>query len=348
MRERVLAVAKDEFSLIRRWTSRASNQEGAGLSVGIGDDAAVFTVPDGMEVIACCDAMIETVHFLRETMAPADIGYKAIMSTISDVAAMGGIPRYALVTMGLSADWTAEECDRIYDGIYEALALYGMQLIGGDTVSTPDALHLSVSVLGEVERGRALRRSAARPGDVVFTTGRLGESAAGLHALLAAARTDREPDQEWETLYAAHRRPQAAVHAGRLLLTSGAAGALNDISDGLASELWEIAEASKVHITIEQERLPISETLRRYAAAVGHDPYRWIFYGGEDYQLVGTVDREAADGLQRQFAEHGLSLVCIGRVIEGESEPGITLCEPQGRSRPLGKEGFNHFSGAVE
>ena len=339
-------MAKDEFALIRRWTSRAANQEGTGLSVGIGDDAAVYAVAEGMEVVACCDAMIETVHFLRETMAPADIGYKAMISTISDIAAMGGIPRYALVTIGVAPGWSEAECAALYDGIYEALDQYGMHLIGGDTVTTPDALHLSVTVLGEVERGRALRRAGAKAGDAVFVTGPLGESAAGLHALLAASRRGTDVDGQWAALVSAHQRPRASVTAGRMLLAFGSVGALNDISDGLASELWEIAEASGVQLAIEQQRLPVSDTLRRYAAAVGADPYRWVLYGGEDYQLVGTVRREAAAALERLFAENGLFLVLIGQVREGE--PGVTLIEPGGCSRPLAKAGFNHFSRAAE
>lgn len=335
----------DEFALIRRWTSRASKREAVGLTVGIGDDAAVYAVTDGMEVVACCDAMIETVHFLRETMSPADIGYKAMISTISDIAAMGGIPRYALVTIGVSPGWSAAECAAIYDGIYDALNMHGMQLIGGDTVTTPDALHLSVTVLGEVEQGKALRRAGAKAGDAVFVTGPLGEAAAGLHALLAAS-SGGAVDGEWAPLVSAHQRPQASVAAGRVLLASGAVGALNDISDGLASELWEIAEASEVQIAIERQRLPLSDTLRRYAAAVGVDPYRWIFYGGEDYRLVGTVRLEAVDALARLFAENGLFLAYIGQVREGK--PGVFLSEPGGSSRALDKAGFNHFSRAAE
>ncbi|MBO8164064.1 MAG: thiamine-phosphate kinase [Brevibacillus sp.] len=332
--------------MIRRWTSRSADQEGAGLSVGIGDDAAVFTVSPGMEVIACCDAMIETVHFLRETMRPADIGYKALVSTISDVAAMGGIPRYALVTIGVSPGWSEADCAAVYDGIYEALERYQMRLIGGDTVATPDALHLSVSVLGEVEQGKALRRSAARPGHVVFVTGPLGESAAGLHALLANSGTGKEPGREWLPLVNAHRRPEACVEAGRLLLLSGRAGALNDISDGLASELWEIAEASGVHMVIEEERLRLSDRVFQYAAAVGCDPLTWICYGGEDYQLVGTLPEEAAAEVGRLFQEHGQQLHVIGRVTG--DQPGVTLRRHPGAGRSLDKAGYNHFSNLAE
>jgi thiamine-monophosphate kinase len=334
-------VAYDEFSLIREWTSRSAGEEGDGLSVGLGDDAAVFAVSAGMEVVACCDAMIETVHFLRETMKPEDIGYKGMISNISDIAAMGGIPRFALVTIGVSPNWTAAECKAIYDGIYEAAKEYGVRLIGGDTVSTPDALHLSITLLGEVESGRALRRSSAKPGDIVFVTGPLGGSAAGLHLLLAHRETGGGIEERWQSLARLHQRPTAQVEAGRLLLTSNLAGALNDISDGLASELWEIAEASGVSALIEREQIPLAEPVSQYAGLAGKDPLDWAFFGGEDYQLVGTVAEAAADSLAKQFAGRGLPFYPIGKIVAGTAN--VLVRAEDGTLRQLPKAGYNHF-----
>ncbi len=334
-------VATDEFSLIREWTSRSAGQEDNGLSVGIGDDAAVFSVSTGMEVVACCDAMVETVHFLRETMKPEDIGYKAVISNISDVAAMGGIARYALVSIAVSPKWSSNECKAVYDGIYEACDAYGVRLIGGDTVSAPDALHLSVTVMGEVERGKALRRSAARPGQLVFVSGQLGGSAAGLHLLLATRDAGKGVSEQWQPLVAMHQRPLAQMKAGRLLLETGAAGALNDVSDGLASELWEIAEASGVSLTIDAARIPIAEVTREYAAAVEKDPLDWALYGGEDYQLVGTVDAACSEMLAQRFADSGVPFTVIGRVDAGN--PAVWMKNGQ-ESVALHKSGYNHFN----
>jgi thiamine-monophosphate kinase len=334
-------VAHDEFSLIREWTSRSAGQQDGGITVGIGDDAAVFAVSPGMEVVACCDAMVETVHFLRETMKPSDIGYKAVISNISDVAAMGGVPRYALISIAVGPEWTADECKAIYDGIYLACEQYGVRIIGGDTVSSPDALHLSVTVLGEVERGKALLRSAARPGQVVFATGHLGGSAAGLDLLLKTGQAGVGTDPRWLPLVAAHQRPAAQVEAGRLLLASGGAGALNDISDGLASELWEIAEASAVSLVIEQASIPIAEVTREYAASVGKNPLEWALYGGEDYQLVGTVEPACVKMLSGQFAERGIAFTVIGEVQEA-GKPCVIMRDDQS-FQPLDKAGYNHF-----
>lgn len=345
------AVAQDEFSLIRQWTSLSSElPRPAGLSVGIGDDAAVFSVRSGREVVVCCDAMIESVHFLRETMNLPDIGYKAMISNISDIAAMGGIPCYALITIGVSPRWSAEECQQIYQGIYQAAEEYGMAIIGGDTVSTPDALHLSITVLGEVEKGKALLRSAARPGHLVFITGTVGDSAAGLDLLFSLTKKDSPmkngastaTSANWQDLIVKHQRPTAQVVAGRLLSRLNLPGAVNDISDGLASELWEIAEASDVSILIEQDKIPLSASLLDYAQSVDKDPLEWALTGGEDYQLVGTVSEAEVDELAAQFEQNGLSFIRIGRVMNADPER-VRLKDSAGRERAIHKSGYNHF-----
>lgn len=329
-------MAQDEFSLIRQWTSRSNGQEGDGLTVGIGDDAAVFAPSQGMEVVACCDAMTETVHFLKETMKPADIGYKAVISNISDIAAMGGIARYALVSIAVSPSWTHAEYEQIYAGIYEACEQYGVRVIGGDTVSSPATLHLSVTVLGEVERGRAIRRSQAKVGQLVFVTGHVGSSAAGLDLLLnkSGQATD------YLELIAAHQRPAAQIEAGRLLQASGVCGALNDVSDGLASELWEIAEASIVTIAIEADSIPILESACTYARQRGKEPLDWALYGGEDYQLVGTVEADGLKQLAARFAEQHIPFTVIGRV---EAPGTAVVMAREGQQSMLPKAGFNHF-----
>jgi thiamine-monophosphate kinase len=148
---------------------------------------------------------------------------------------------------------------------------------------------------------------------------------------------------EWSELIACHQRPAAQIEAGRLLLASGAAGALNDISDGLASELWEIAEASGVSLVVDAAQVPMHEATRAYAAQAGRDPLDWALYGGEDYQLAGTVDPAGAETLARQCAQSGISFRIIGRVEKGG--PSVTLCR-DGVCGPMAKAGYNHFAQA--
>lgn len=343
----------DEFALIRYLTKRddgsslpLSDQDApaSGVVVGIGDDAAVFSISPGMEIVACCDAMTEGVHFTRRTMSPFDIGYKALASNLSDVAAMGGIPRFLLVALGRSAEWTDEELKEMYQGIFQLADRYGVRMVGGDTVSSLGGTFINITVLGEVERGKALTRAAAKPGDLVFVTGPLGSSAAGLYYLLENGLPEEEGmDPEWaKALMMSHRQPEPQIVAGRIFIQEECVHALNDVSDGLAGEAWEIAEASGVAILLEETSLPILPETALYAGKVGVSALDWVLYGGEDYQLVGTVPSSSFARLQEAMRRADLSLHVIGRVEEGP--PGVWLVRSGGVKDPVAKKGYNHFA----
>lgn len=352
---------QDEFGLIRLLTASRGHgisegtekkeEEGTGVVVGIGDDAAVLDGRTGFQWVASCDTMVRDVHFKEETMRYADIGYKAMASNISDMAAMGAVPRFALVALTVPREETEEALRELYDGLYECAGRYGVAVVGGDTTSTPGGLMISITVLGEVEQGRAQLRSAARPGDRVFITGPLGGSAAGLHLLLsrecsAYERSGLSEGERW--LVEAHQRPVPQVEAGRLLSTSGLGHALNDISDGLASEAWEIAEASGCLIELEEGKLPHAEALVRYAGEKGLDPLELMLYGGEDYQLIGTVAGENEGRLLQLMVEAGLECYMIGQVAQAPAVagPGVVMRKKDGSRVALGKRGYNHFGGA--
>jgi thiamine-monophosphate kinase len=338
----------DEFALIRALTENRQTEafmRSCGVVTGIGDDAAVVRVTEGRQLVMSCDAMVEDVHFRTVTMRDVDIGYKLLASNISDMAAMGAVPKFALVTLCLPRQAPVERLEAIYSGLYECACKYGVAVVGGDTTSTFGSLTLSVSIIGEVEADRALLRSSARAGDIVFVTGTPGLSAAGLHYLL---RQEREASM-WEPfpagvepLVRAHCRPEPQVEAGRLLLASGVCGALNDISDGLASELWEIAEASGLGITLRQHLIPVDRNLLDYAMTVNADPWQWILYGGEDYALVGTVRAGHAERLKETFAQAGLAFHPIGEVDGGRH--GVVMIAPDGAVSVLPKKGYNHFA----
>ncbi|MEI7026476.1 thiamine-phosphate kinase [Paenibacillus sp. y28] len=389
----------DEFALIRRLTAQSGTIEkpergtadsaagamaasDSGVTVGIGDDAAVVRHRSGWELVLSCDAMVETVHFRPDTMRAADVGFKAMASNISDMAAMGAVPRYALVTLCKPPHIPVAWLEALYNGLYECASRYGVAIVGGDTTSTPGSFVVSVTVTGEVEAGRALLRSGAQPGQAVFTTGYLGCSAAGLHGLLKQGRilepelwpaTGEEaagskglsqeealvdpiggagpepgeaPAPALHELIREHQRPLPQVEAGRLLAQSGLCGALNDISDGLASEAWEIAEASGIGLVLEEASLPVHPGLAAYALQAGLDPLDWILYGGEDYQLVGTVLQEHADKLRELFEAAGLPFHLIGRTVEGPAA--LTLIRSDGRRQNVPKRGYNHFAGPAE
>ncbi|MED4602888.1 thiamine-phosphate kinase [Paenibacillus validus] len=340
----------DEFALIRLLTggkqSTAFQREG-GVETGIGDDAAVVNVNPGTQLILTCDTMTEDIHFKPVTMRSRDIGFKAMASAVSDIAAMGGKPRFALVALSLPRQTPLERVRSLYEGLYDCANRYGVRVVGGDTTSSIGGMTVSVTVIGETAAGQALLRSSAKVGDVVFATGYLGRSAAGLDWLLQRNLPLEPEGADAESLaYAklveAHCRPLPQIEAGLALRQSGLCRALNDVSDGLSSEAWEIAEASGVGIDLIEERIPIADELYTYAAASGKDPLDYVLYGGEDYELLGTAPAEHALELQIALGKAGVSLHLIG-YVNGEHS-GVRLIRSGGEVMPLDKKGYNHFN----
>lgn len=377
----------DEFKRISFWTSDRQSPEWQGkrgVVLGIGDDAAVVNNP-GPHGVKCTgadneaagpgngnfllamDTMVETIHFNETTMTDEDVGYKALAANVSDIAAMGGLPLHALVSVSMPRSSGAERIRRIYDGLYDCADRYGVAIVGGDTTSSPDKLVLSVTLTGTVESGQELRRSGARPGNKVFLTGPVGMSAAGLHVLQArgedagSARRVSHDNGDYAALVNAHRRPRPAVKAGRMLLASGSCTSLNDVSDGVASEAWELAEASGLRIVLDERLLPRSGSMTSYAGIAGTNPLEWMLYGGEDYVLLGTISEDAAEDMAKAFHEEGMPFYIIGFTEAGE--PGVELIPEDVRSRlgdkgrsgraeqaerrdsrrRLDKRGYNHF-----
>lgn len=358
----------EEFARIRYWTSERQSAEWQlqrGVALGIGDDAAVLdfsSAKDGItgerRQLLAADTMVEQIHFAGHTMADEHIGYKALAANVSDIAAMGGVPLHAVVSVCVPPSWGPDRMKRIYNGLYACAEQYGVAIVGGDTTSSPAHLVISVALTGAVEAGKEMVRSGAKPGDAVFVTGPIGMSAAGLHVLQAAAgKADSllADDSAYRSLLAAHQQPTPSVLAGRLLLRSGICHSLNDVSDGLASEAWEIAEASELRIVLDEHSLPRSGSMSAYASRAGVNPLDWMLYGGEDYVLVGTIDNDGAAAVKAEFGRHGLPFYVIGRTEAGS--PGVELIPlPRGRDTngagaanqtvtrlPLPKRGFNHF-----
>lgn len=328
----------DEFGLIRQLLRRRSPvSSDTGVEVDAGDDAAVLRHRQGMSTVFTCDTMVETVHFLPQTMDAPAIGWKCLAANISDVAAMGGIPTYALVSLGVPERWKPSALEAIYEGMDQLARQHGVRLVGGDTVRSPRHLVVTIALMGEVEEGRALLRSSARAGDIVFVTGPVGASAAGLDWLLQTTEWDSTP---YPGLIAAHRRPQPQVEAGRWLVQCGVRIALNDISDGLAQEASDIAAASGVTVVLQKERIPLNEETRAYAREKQVDPVEWALFGGEDFQLTGTVSAREWERVYEGARKRGIELIPVGRVESGEAR--VDYVDEEGR-RELTRRGYNHF-----
>ncbi|GGC97248.1 thiamine-monophosphate kinase [Thalassobacillus devorans] len=301
---------------------------------GIGDDAAVFRA-NNQDIITAVDTLVEDVHFSRDTMAPFDVGYRALAVNISDLAAMGAAPAFYMVSIVIPEDWSVEEIDEIYSGMKELAKQYRMDLIGGDTVSGKE-LVVSVSVFGLVPPDKSRYRSLAKPGDVLFVTGTLGDAQAGLEYLLGKHHFD---EAVADYFISRHRQPDPRV-AFALQLQSLKRVALNDISDGIASESNEIAAASGVDLHIKYEDLPRVEYMNGLEKEVCKP---WMLSGGEDFELLGAVPEKDWEAVQQAAEASSTRVTKIGSVSEKKAtEPVVFLYEENEKSR-LTKSGYTHL-----
>lgn len=349
----------DEFSSIRFWTSKREQAhlwKQNGVQLSIGDDTAIVSntnhinlntsLAEQVQWLYTMDTMVEGVHFIAETMNYEQIGYKALASNVSDIAAMGGIPLHALVAISVPPHVTTSDIDLLYEGLYRCANQYDVVIVGGDTTSSLHSLTITVTLIGQVEQGRAIRRSGAKPGQLVVLTGVTGSSAAGLHLLQHPTNEQWLAPQYAKRLKQSHQCPTAHIEEGRILLQSEACFALNDVSDGLSSEAYEIAEASGVDIIIEEHKIPIGEALSQYAAVANRNAYDWILHGGEDYVLLATIERTEYERLAQQFKAQGKMLYEIGYVEHGEGKVWLDQLDQKlahKERKLLAKQGYNHF-----
>lgn len=294
--------SKGEFGLIDFIRRHFCVPEGV---TGIGDDCAV--IPSGeSDLLFSTDMLTEGVHFLRNESSPEDVGWKAAAVNLSDIAAMGGTPVATFLSIALPGDAQGEWAERFIKGYEEISRLFGVPLLGGDTTSSLRDIAVNVGVLGKCTAGKALLRSGAKVDDTIYVTGPLGDSEGGLQAILKGIT--RTP--EVEKLIKRHKRPVPRVNEGKILLDSGVTGAMMDISDGIASDLKHILNASGVGAIVELDKLPCSSELLSVCNEHGWDRHKMATSGGEDFELLLT----APEGLEHEL---DIPLYPIGRIIPG-------------------------------
>jgi thiamine-monophosphate kinase len=316
--------------------------EGPGVRLGIGDDAALVDVGDRLDILTT-DLLVEDVHFRRDGISPRDLGYKAIAVNVSDIAAMGGSPRYGLVSVALPRDVAIGWVVELYGGVRDASAEYAMTVVGGDT-SLSDRIVLSVTVTGEVAKDGAVTRAGARPGDRLVVTGALGASAGGLRLAEADPEAVRSAvGSEWaRELVAAHVRPQARVGEGQTLAQAGAT-AMMDLSDGLAIDLGRLCRESAVGAAVELARIPVAPGLAPLAGVLPIDPLQLALSGGEDYELLAALPPHAVGPATSKIRERfGTPLTEVGEI---RREEGLVAVLEDGSERPLEPTGWDHFGG---
>ncbi len=321
-----------EFGLIDLLAEMVGNGQDERLLIGIGDDAAAWQ-GDASTELATVDSFIQDVHFSLGTASWEDLGWKAMAVNLSDIAAMGGMPKYALVSLALPDHTEVEDVTALYQGMIELAQQSGVAIIGGDTTSAP-LIAIAITVLGSAKKDKQiLTRSAAKPGEQVAVTGELGAAAAGLEMLTRQLQFDSESTT---CLKKAFLRPHPRIAEGELLVEQGVKTAI-DISDGLISDLNQICKSSQVGARIEVDRVPIQPTVK---ANFGDKSLELALSGGEDYELLFTASAEVINKVKRAAS---CPITVIGEIIADKIGK-ITLVDKKGNPFNLPRAGWEHFT----
>lgn len=323
----------------RKLPSRTKRRARGGLRIGIGDDAAVLAPPRRKEWVLSCDAFLENVHFGMKSHPPESVGYKSLARATSDLAAMGAEPKFFLLTLALPAACTGRWLDGFLGGMSRAAKEFGMTLAGGDT-SQNGNVAISITVIGEIEPGRAISRAGAKAEDLIFVSGTLGRAQLGLGLILDpdSRRLARNP--KWRKLLEPNFYPRPQIALGRWLAKRRLATSMIDLSDGLSTDLGHLCDASGVGAWIYSYKIPapaVPKALRR----MGFDPLTLALHGGDDYELLFTIP--AAREHELAGAPRGVRLIRIGEIT---SDKGVFLAEDDGSARPLAPLGWDHFRSA--
>jgi len=334
-----------EFGLIAHMRDTLGPPEDDSVVAGISDDAAVYRIGEGRVHLLTTDTLTEGIHFDRSFMPMEHLGFKALSVNVSDIVAMNAQPRYAVVSIGISKKVSVEMVQTIYEGVKEACGAYDVTVVGGDTTSS-HALSLSVSVVGEADEDRVVYRSGAQVGDKLCVTGDLGASYAGLKALVRNRQRMEQEGEDFEPnldpfsyVIRRHLAPPAQLKAVRDWADAGVRPhALIDVSDGLASEVHHVCEASDVGAQLYEPALPIDPETRNTATDFGEDVSVYALFGGEDYELVFTLPEDRLDALDPQ------TFSVIGD-IESPDDPEhpVLIQRANGENVPLQPGGFDHF-----
>jgi len=311
------------------------------LTLGIGDDCAAFMADS--EQVFTCDQLVEGVHFNLAWCDFFQLGYRTLVASVSDCAAMGARPAYAVVSAALRKDLRKSEVRAFAEGLKDAAERYGLTIAGGDLALTPDRISVSAAMIGLMEGRAPLKRSGAGPGDVIAVSGPLGDSAAGLFAFGELKGMQLARRKIVLALKKRHLMPIPHVEQGVLLAELGLVSAMMDLSDGLLSDLPRICRMSGVGCLVDESLLPISDELSEFCRLSGGNPLSFALAGGEDFNLLVTLGPDSLDRANVELETRGLDkLVAVGQIKPAQD--GLMLMGADGNIRGLPTNGFDHFA----
>lgn len=328
-----------EFGLIARIDAIIRNEgiSSGAVSLGIGDDTASLVPRPGFEMLLTCDAMVEGRHFLPASITPNELGRRAMTQNISDIGAMGGYPVCALVSLGLRGDMTVAWVEDLYRGFLAELNPFEASIAGGNITGTTGPVFVDITLAGEVEQGRAVRRRGAQPGDAILVTGYPGQSAAGLRLLLDTA----DPvSHQGHPLLKHYTMPSHRAVLGRSIGKTGRATAMIDTSDGFPGDLGHICEESGVGAEVREEKIPVSDALRDGSRILHREPAEFFLADSDDYELIVTCRPGDVPLLQSLAARSSVPLTEVGSIT---GTPGITLIKKDGTQEMLKTVSWDHF-----
>jgi thiamine-monophosphate kinase len=325
-----------EFELLNKLLKIYSTSSSE-VIIGTGDDSAVVKIKNGKFLVATTDSFVEDVHFTSSFFSPRDIAWKALTAAVSDIAAIGGQPKFGLISLGLRKKTGVSWVEELNLGLKEGARKYNISIIGGDIVNSPSAIVISVTLLGEIEKGKILSRQGARPQDVICVTGSVGGSYIGLKFLKGEIKDGEEKVKKY--FIRKHLRPRARLAEGKFLAQTRAARCAIDLSDGLLKSAEILAEVNKVDLKIYLEKLPTPKFFRQLAPYLSPPLFKYPLIGGEDYELLFTVSPSRVTEIAKVF-----SFKVIGEVTPGSGK--VQLIK-NGREIKPKLSGFDHFKEGV-
>ena len=328
-----------ELGLLERLQQILPAVDSPDVIQGIGDDTAVIRIDQHMALLATCDIHVEGIHFDLDIITPYQLGRRVVSVNLSDIASMGGTPKYALISLALPGSMTVESFDELQRGFGDQLSRWQAFAVGGNLSVSPDRIIINITLIGEVPASEIVRRNSASVGDRIFVTGKPGASAAGRHLL---SRYKDRAAGLYESLISAFLQPIPRLETGRMIAVRRLATAMIDVSDGLAADLSHICTSSGVGAEILAEKFPCPAELNAAAEEIGVDIWKLILRGGEDYELLFTTDENTPESMIQQIAvKSGTQISEIGRILPDKE--GITFIGLKGKRNTLDVNGWDHF-----